>query len=170
MVHPRCPGSGGGPTLGLSFNRIGAPRQEEFHQRPLPPPACPSERRAFQQMIPDVEPRTGVEDGGRICDALLRRHVTARDDVVERGETELLIVRRPSTEIGIAAVQQHAEAHQVGVLVPALRRGTEGSVAQRLLEHVEPARIVAPPIHTLQREPQDFGFPATRRAPEQLLA
>ncbi|MDQ3487911.1 MAG: hypothetical protein M3468_09270 [Acidobacteriota bacterium] len=24
MVHPRCPGSGGGPALGISFNRIGA--------------------------------------------------------------------------------------------------------------------------------------------------
>ena len=104
-----------GPWLGVGFDRIRAAVEEQLHERQLSPAARPPERRALQQVIANVEPRAAVKDRGCEGHSLFRCHVSARDDVVQRRQSKLLLVCRTSAQVGIAAFEQQAKAREIGI-------------------------------------------------------
>src|SRR5262249_42117859 len=66
------------PWFGVRFDRICAALDQQLYQFDASPPARPTERRAFEQVVADIEPRAGVQERGRKADAFLRRNVFAR--------------------------------------------------------------------------------------------
>jgi hypothetical protein len=80
----RRPGERSCPELGIAFDGIGAAREEQPHQLLAAPSACPSERRAFQDVIADIETSAGIGRGGGDGHALLIGDVIAGgDDLVQ---------------------------------------------------------------------------------------
>src|SRR5689334_18630541 len=94
MPSSSRPRDGGCPWLRVGFDGIGAAIQEQFYERQMTPAASPSERRALQQVIADVETGAFGQDRRGKRHALFDRHVAARDDVVQRRQSKLLVVGR----------------------------------------------------------------------------
>ena len=78
VVALLCPRAWRCPGFGCGLDRIGASIEQELHQLDASPAAGPPERRAFQQVVADVEPRAGVEQRGRKGDPLGRRQCPSR--------------------------------------------------------------------------------------------
>src|SRR5262245_17397593 len=86
-------------------------------------------------------------------------------DAVQNCQAELVA----SAEVGVAPLEQQAEAGEIDAAVGPLKDCAVRPDAQRLLEDVEPARIVAWPVDVRERHADDLGISAAGGAPQELV-
>ena len=61
VSHLLRPGPRRRPWLGVRFHRVGSPIQQQLHQLHASPPACPTQRRALEQVVARLESCAGVQ-------------------------------------------------------------------------------------------------------------
>ena len=98
----------------IGFRGIGAASEEQPHQLLAAPSACPSERRAFQDVIAEIEASAGIERGGGEGHAFLIGDVIAGGDdlVQDGGAVAQRSVRRAR------AFENHLEDFEIARAVP----------------------------------------------------